>query len=321
MILVCGEALIDLFVGEADGTALAARALAGGSLFNVAVGLVRLGTPAGFLGGVSTDRFGTFLAQTMAREGIGTHLLKRSTRPTPLAVVSTDAAGQPAYGFHTHDCAERDLVSTDLPSPDPAIEALVLGSYPLVAEPVGSTLLTLAEREAGRLVVSLDPNLRPSVVGDLDAWRQRFARFVRTAAIIKLSREDLSAAYGPDVDPAAQATRWLADGALLVVITDGAAGATAYHRDHRIHQPARPIAVVDTVGAGDTFHAALLARLAQQGLLTRAALATLDAAVLGDLVQYAIAAASITCTRHGADLPNRADVETILAGGADVPRA
>lgn len=322
MILVCGEALIDLFVGEVDGTALAARARAGGSLFNVAVGLVRLGTPAGFLGGVSTDRFGTFLAQTMAREGIGTHLLKRSARPTPLAVVSTDAAGQPAYGFHTHDCADRDLVSADLPSPDPAIAAIVLGSYTLAMEPVGSTLLALAERETGRLVVSLDPNLRPSVVGDLDAWRRRFARFARTAAIIKLSREDLAAAYGPEVDPAAWATRWLADGARLVVITDGAAGATAYHRDHRIHRSARPVAaVVDTVGAGDTFHAALLARLAQQGLLTRAALATLGAAALGDLLQYAGAAASITCTRHGADLPNRADVETILAGGTDVPRA
>ncbi|MDB5363820.1 MAG: PfkB domain protein [Rhodospirillales bacterium] len=321
MILVCGEALIDLFVGEPDGTALAARALAGGSLFNVAVGLARLGLPVGFLGGVSTDRFGMFLAQAMAREGIGTTLLKRSARPTPLAVVSTDAAGQPAYGFHAHDCAERDLVGADLPPPDPAVAAIALGSYTLAIEPVGSTLLAFAERESSRLVVSLDPNLRPSLVGDPDAWRQRFARFARAAAIIKLSREDLATAYGPDTDPAVWATRRLDEGALLVVITDGAAGATAYHRHHRLHRPAHPVAVVDTVGAGDTFHAALLARLAQRGLLTRAALAALDGAALADLVQYAIAAASITCTRRGADLPRHADVEHALKGVSDVPRA
>jgi len=321
MILVCGEALIDLFLGEADGTVLAARALAGGSPFNVALGLVRLGAPVGFFGGVSTDRFGTFLEQTMAREGIGTGWLKRSARPTPLAVISTDATGHPAYTFHAHDCAERDLLSADLPSPDPAITAIVLGSYTLAVEPVGSTLLALAERDAGRLVVSVDPNLRPSVVGDLHAWRQRFDRFARAATIIKLSREDLSAAYGEDADPAACAARWLADGALLVVITDGAAGATAYHSGHRLHWPGRPVAVVDAVGAGDTFHAALLARLAQQGLLTRAALATLDAASLADLLRYAITAASITCTRRGADLPSRADVEAILIGEPDVPRA
>ena len=309
MILVCGEALIDLFVGESLGMGLGARAATGGSPFNVAVGLARLGAPTGFLGGISTDRFGRLLADTLAREGVETRFLKRSARPTPLVVVSPDAGGQPSYVFHIHDCAERDLTSADLPAE--AFDAIVLGSYALAVEPVGSALLALAERAAGSTVVSLDPNLRPSIVGDLEAWRQRFDRFVRTASIVKLSREDLVAAYG-QTDPAVLAAGWFPLGVLLVVVTDGEKGVTAYHRDWTMHRPGRPVAVVDTVGAGDTFHAGLLARLAQQGLLSRAALATLDAAALADLLDYAGTAASITCTRRGADMPSAADVEEAL---------
>jgi len=313
MIMVCGEALIDLFVGEADGMGLNARAVTGGSPFNVAVGLARLGQPVGFLGGVSADRFGRLLSDTLVREGVETRFLKRSANPSPLVVVSPDTEGQPSYVFHAHDCAERDLTAADLPTE--AFHALVLGSYSLAVEPVGSALLALAEREAGRAVISLDPNLRPSLVGDLDAWRQRFDRFVRTAAIVKLSREDLVAAYG-QTDPAVLAAGWFAQGVLLVVVTDGEKGATAYHRDGTIHRPGRPVVVVDTVGAGDTFHAALLARLAERGLLGRPALASLDDAALADLLDYAITAAGITCTRRGADLPRAAEVEEAL----NVPR-
>lgn len=313
MILVCGEALIDLFVGEGDGLDLNARAVTGGSPFNVAVGLARLGVPVGFLGGISTDRFGRLLTDSLVHEGVETRFLKRSANPSPLVVVSPDEDGQPSYVFHTHDCAERDLTPADLPAE--AFEAMVLGSYSLAVEPVGSALLTLAERAGGR-VVSLDPNLRPTLVGDLDAWRQRFDRFVRTAAIVKLSREDLVAAYG-QTDPAVLAAGWFFQGVLLVVVTDGGSGATAYHRDWTMHRPGRPVAVIDTVGAGDTFHAALLARLAQRGLLSRTALAALDDAALADLLDYAVTAASITCTRRGADLPRAAEVEEAL----HVPRA
>lgn len=316
MILVCGEALIDLFVGDADGTALTARAIPGGSPFNVAIGLARLGTSVAFLGGLSNDRFGRLLADTLAGEGVGTRFLKRSALPTPMVVVSPDAEGQPDYVFHVADCADRALTAADLPPPGAGITAIAMGSYSLSVEPVASALLALAGREKDHLVISLDPNLRPSIVGDLALWRQGFQRFVRTASIIKLSREDLTTAYG-DVDPAALAAGWFQDGVLLVVVTDGDKGATAYHPDRVMHRPGRPIVVADTVGAGDTFHAALLARLAQNGLLSRAALAALDAAALADLLDYAGTAASITCTRRGADLPSAADVAEAL----DVPRA
>lgn len=315
MILVCGEALIDLFVGEPSaGAGLAATAVAGGSPFNVAVGLVRLGAPAGFFGGLSTDTFGAFLLARLRAEGADTGLAKRSARPTPLVVVSPDPSGHPSYTFHAHDCADRDVAEADLPPAlGPEVEALAIGSWPMAVEPVGRALLALAEREAGRRVVSLDPNLRPSMVGDLARWRERFERFARAATIIKVSAEDLKIAYGTNADAEALARGWLGGGASLVALTRGADGATAFLASGVVHESGRPVTVVDTVGAGDTFHAALLARLRQRGLLRREAIAALDQAALRDVMRYAVAASGLTCARRGADLPGAADVEAALA--------
>ncbi|TDH60586.1 carbohydrate kinase [Dankookia rubra] len=314
MILVCGEALIDLFVqGPSDGATLPAVAAAGGSPFNLAVGLARLGMPSGFLGGLSRDGFGDFLAARLAAEGVDTGFVRRSGRPTPLVVVSPGAEGHPHYTFHAEGCADRDLTAADLPSAlGPGTEALAIGSYVLAVEPVSSALLTLAEREGPRRVVSLDPNLRPMLVGGIDRWRARFDRFLRTAAIVKLSEEDLHAAYGMGADPAEHAARWQAAGVGLVVLTRGAAGATAFHACGRFDEPGRAVPVVDTVGAGDTFHAALLARLRHHGRLTREGVATIDSGTLRDVLRYAAVAASITCTRRGADLPRAAEVAAAL---------
>ena len=314
MILVCGEALIDLFVhAAAQRATLPATAAAGGSPFNLAIGLARLGAPAGYLGGLSRDGFGSFLAERLAAEGVDTALAKRSAKPTPLVVVAPDAQGHPSYTFHAHDCAERDLAEADLPAVlGPEIEAVAVGSYVLGVEPVGSALLALAEREGRRRVVSLDPNLRPAFIGDLGRWRERFDRFVHAAAIVKLSEEDLQIAYGVSADAAEWAGRWLAAGVALVVLTRGPAGATAFHASGTFREPGRPVTVADTVGAGDTFHAALLARLRQRRLLSQEALATLAPAALQDALRYATTAAGITCTRRGADLPRAAEVEAAL---------
>jgi fructokinase len=311
VILVCGEALIDLFLGQAgSGAALPVTAAAGGSPFNVAVGLARLGVPAGYLGGLSRDAFGDFLAARLAAEGVDTALARRSPRPTPLAIVSADAAGQPAYSFHAENCAERDLAPEDLPAAlGPKVEAIAMASYALAVEPVGSALLALAQREAAQRVVSLDPNLRPALIGDLGQWRERFGRFLHHAAIVKLSIEDLEAAYGDGTDAEAWARQRLAEGVALVVLTRGERGAIGWSAAARVEVPARPVAVIDAVGAGDTFHAALLARLRQRGLLRREALAGLGAEVLGDALNYAGIAAGLTCTRRGADLPRAAEVE------------
>ncbi len=316
LIVVAGEALIDLFVGAATGAVLPAQAIAGGSPFNVAVGVARLGVETGYLGGLSQDALGDFLSRRLLAEDVDLSLVKRSARPTPVVVVTTDADGQPSYTFHAHDCADRDLQLSDVPPLlDPRVRALAFGSFALAVEPIGSTLLALAEREAARLLVSIDLNLRASVVGDLERWRQRIERFARTAAIIKLSREDLLDAYGPEAEAGVLAAQWLEGGALLVIVTDGAAGATAYSARHAMHRPSRRVVIADTVGAGDTFHAAFLGRLAQTGRLSRVGVAALDETGLRDLLDYATVAASVTCTRRGADLPTRAEVDAVFEFG------
>ncbi len=310
MIVVAGEALIDLFVGAPVGATLPAEAIAGGSPFNVAVGLARLGAETGYLGGLSADALGAFLRERLRAERVDLGLAKRSARPTPVVLVTAGSDGQPSYTFHVHDCADRDLLPGDIPPAlDARVTALALGSYALAVEPIGGTLLGLAEREAARCLISIDLNLRVSAVGDLARWRERIERFARAAAIIKLSREDLHGAFGAEADPGVVATRWLRNGALVVIVTDGAGGATAYYGGQVMHRPSRPVVVADTVGAGDTFHAALLARLAQTGRLDRDGVAALDEEDLRDLLDYAGAAASITCTRRGADLPTRAEVD------------
>lgn len=320
MILVAGEALIDLFVdaaepvpGPRDDGLLHPTGVFGGSSFNVAVGLARLGSPCAFLGGLSTDGFGRALLGRLDAEGVGARFVKTSQWPTPLAVISTGADGQPSYSFHAERCAECDLDIADLPQNLDGVDAIALGSFSLILEPVGSTLLAFAEREGDRRVVSLDPNLRLGLIRDLAAWRTRFDRFVRTASIVKASTEDLRAAYGADTEPQGIAERWHAGGVRLVVLTDGENGSTVLHASGTLHVPAVPVQVIDTVGAGDTFHAALLSGLARRGRLSRDGIAELDDATLRACVEDASLAAAITCSRRGADLPTAADLQAAIA--------
>ncbi len=313
MILVCGEALIDLFVQSEAESGPTLKAIVGGSPFNVAVGLARLGMRTAFLGGLSSDYFGITLVNALMHEDIEVFLPTRSTRPTPLALVSPDAHGHPTYAFYAHDTAVQDVDYAQLSAPLPsAVSAIALGSYALAVEPFGSALLELAEREASRLPIALDCNLRPALVGPLEQWRQRIERFARCASIIKLSDEDFIGGWGDRTTPDEQAARWLQNGAKLVLVTHGAFGATAWHRVGRVSLPALPIQVVDTVGAGDSFQAALLARLAQSNLLSLPSLAALDRSAIEDAMNFALLAASMTCAGRGADLPRRAHLEERL---------
>lgn len=313
MILVCGEALIDLFVGPAEGTEMPARAVAGGSPFNVAIGLARQGVPTAFLGGISRDRFGALLAETLAQEGVDDRFLVRTNRLSTLSAIATARDGQPSYSFHGEGAADRSLQLADLPQALPAeIAALTFGSYTMVVEPVGSSFAALAEREHGRRVISVDPNLRPTVVADMARWAGAAERFYRTATIIKASDEDVQTAWGGQLSIGEAAAYWLDLGARLVVITEGVQGAIAFSAAGQIAVPGRPVTVRDTVGAGDTFHAALLAQLARTGRLSLEAIAALGLPEIGELLDYATAAAAITVGRRGADLPTAAEVASSL---------
>jgi fructokinase len=313
MLLACGEALIDLFLYDRTDSRMAAEAVAGGSPFNVAVGLARLGQKVAFCGGISTDSFGEFLSGVLASEGVDLTYALRTSCLTTLTVVSTDRSGQARYSFHGEKAADRSPTPQDLrfDLPD-EIDVLTFGSYTMAVEPVASAYLSLASREAHRRVVSIDPNIRPTVIGDLSGYDHRLLKFVRNATIVKASEEDIHLVYGQAASMAGIADLWLNNGPSLVIVTRGHNGAVAFSKNGAIELPGLKVNVIDTVGAGDSFHAAFLARLASAGELKVGAIGALSMKSLERALQYAITASSITCSRRGADLPTAKEVEAIF---------
>jgi fructokinase len=316
MILVSGEALIDLFIASPSPTGFPAEAVAGGSPFNVAIGIGRLGRPSAFLSTLSEDVFGSFLAEKLTESGVSSAYLQRCPNYTTLSVVATDASGQPQYSFYAPDSADRALTPEALPAHLPAeVNAIAASSYALGVEPIASAIETLLRREAGSRVISLDPNVRPRVIGDLTAYRERFERLLAFANIVKASDEDVELLYSTN-DLASIARAWLQRGPKLVIITRGEKGPLAAFGETVLERPAPQIEVVDTVGAGDTFHAGLLSWLDANSLLTNDDVAGLTEAQVTAALDFAAAAAAIVCTRRGANPPSWAEVEQFMAARA-----
>jgi fructokinase len=303
MILCCGEALIDMLPVETPaGPAFVPHA--GGAVFNTAIALGRLGARVGFFSGLSADFFGDQLRAALAASGVDTTACVTAPRPTTLAFVRL-VGGQASYAFYDEGTAGRMLTAADLPTKDAT--ALFFGGISLAAEPCGAAyeaLMTHAARGAPgapRPVTMIDPNIRPAFVTDPAAYRARLDRMLALADIVKLSAEDLDW-LAPGQGPAF-VQRLLDGGAALVLVTDGARGARAHARGVVLEEPARPVPVVDTVGAGDTFNAGVLAGLQRARALSRAALADLDPATLRAALHLGAAAAAVTVSRAGANPP------------------
>ena len=196
MIVCAGEALIDMLPRRTEGGEDAFAPYPGGAVFNTAVALGRLGLPTAFLSGLSTDLFGAMLERALAASGVDAALCVRSGRPTTLAFV-TLSGGQASYAFYDEGTALRTLAPGDLPSLPEEAAALFLGGISLVSEPCAAAFEALAEREAGRRAIVLDPNVRPSFVADEDAYRARIDRLVALADVVKVSDEDLRWLVGP----------------------------------------------------------------------------------------------------------------------------
>ena len=308
MFIVCGEALFDLFATGDTPTGIGFDGRIGGSPFNVALGLARLGQPVGFCGGIGTGFAGERLMRALADEGIDAAAAARIDAPTTLSLIGLDARGVPSYAFYGHGAADRLLRPEHLAAVPATATAFHFGSYAMVVQPVAATQRLLVAREYPRSVISYDPNIRANVEPDLDVWRATLQWMLPRTHLLKVSDEDLALLYpGRSLDDFAQSA--LAAGTPLVVITRGSEGATGYTRSASVRMPPVRVAVVDTVGAGDTFQAALLTWLAETGRLSPQAIAGIDAAALGDALGFAGRAAAITCGRRGADLPRRADVE------------
>ena len=290
MILCAGEALIDMLprdTGDGPGFLPAV----GGAVLNTAVALGRLGAPVALHTGLSTDLFGRRIAAHMAASGVEDRAA-HSDRPTTLAFVTlTD--GQAEYAFYDEGTAGRMLSPADAPSMR-GVDTLFLGGISLAVEPCAEAYEALAFTSDAPMMI--DPNVRPGFVRDADRYRARIARLIGRAAVVKLSDEDMAWLGMTPADV-------LRLGPHALLLTEGAKGAVAITARGEVRVPARPVEVVDTVGAGDTFNAGVLASLTETGGIAEATDERLRAAL-----DLGVAAAAVTVSRAGANPPRRAEI-------------
>ena len=310
MFLVCGEALMDVFAVADTATGMTLDARVGGSPFNVAIGLARLGQPVSFLAAVSRGFLGERLLRALEAEGVDTAAVERVDAPTTLGLVGLDERGVPSYAFYGEGGADRLLSTASLQSLQslPASPgAIHVGSFATVVAPAAATLRALVERERSTALICYDPNVRLNVEPDRERWCDALAWMLPRTQVLKVSDEDL-AALRPGIGVDAFLDEALGHGVGLCVVTRGEAGARAATRSARVEVAGAAVAVADTVGAGDTFQAALLTWLAESGRLSAMAVADIDGAGLDEALRFAVAAAAITCSRRGADLPRRSEL-------------
>jgi fructokinase len=307
VIVVGGEALVDHVDGSGSG-----RAVAGGGPFNTAVTLGRLEVPVAFFGAISTDSYGQLLRQLLVDAGVDTSLVQASNLPTPTATVHHERDGRASYTFSLAGTAFTDVSPESLPLLPENAWAIHLGTLALAADPPAAAYEALLERETGSKLIIIDPNVRPAIFGDADRYRRRFERLAGLADVVKLSDDDIAWIY-PDLPLTEVPELLLSLGPRLVAVTRGAQGALARSRIAVVDVPAIPVRVVDTVGAGDSFGAALLAALIDERALGPQEDSELDEGVLTRAVTYAVAASAVTCTRTGAVPPTRAEIRELLA--------
>lgn len=309
VVAVAGEALVDLVPAGADGLF---RAAPGGSPANVAVGLARLEVPTRLLARLADDPMGRRLRAHLAGNGIDLSYAVHAKEPTSLAIVTLAADGSADYDFRVDGTADWQWTDAELHGAvDEAVAALHVGSLALTMEPGAGALTRLVAAARSTATISLDPNVRPLLMGSPDDVLARVEALLPLADVVKASAEDLAWLL-PGRAPEEVAADWLRRGPAVVVVTLGPDGAVAAgHRAGVLRRAARPVAVVDTVGAGDAFTSGLLAGLHRRGLLgagQRRTLADLDGDVLADVVDTALHVAALTCSRLGADPPTAAEL-------------
>ncbi|MEV7285887.1 carbohydrate kinase [Streptomyces sp. NPDC093252] len=318
MIVVAGEALIDL-VPQGTGALAALRPALGGGPYNTAVALGRLGSPTTFCSRTSQDAFGEALLDGLRRSGVEVSTVQRGPEPTTLAVATLDATGSAAYTFYVEGTADRLFTApAELPT---GTRALSFGTCSLVLEPGATAYEELLRTAAAQGVfTTLDPNIRAVLIDDPDAYRARFRSWLPSVTLLKLSEEDARWLGGTPKE-------WLAEGPTAVVITRGGDGLTVFtrgdggegrggaHTEYAKYAeyaeysvPGEKVDVVDTIGAGDTVNAALLHGLALQQALSAPALAALGRDGWTRLLRFAARAAAITCSRAGAEPPYASEV-------------
>ncbi|CAM3218829.1 fructokinase [Paracoccus aminovorans] len=306
MILCAGESLIDMVPEGAHY-----RPLPGGAVYNTAIALGRIGAPTGYLWPISRDGFGEMLLRPLAEANVDTGLCPRSDRLTTLAFV-TLTGGEARYAFYDEGSAGRMLAPEDLPEIPESVSALFVGGISLVPDPCGAAIEALVERLHPRVPVMLDPNIRPFFISDETAYRARLERLLARADLVKLSGDDLEWLM-PRASFEEAAAAILAKGAKVVLQTGGSAGARAHWQGAPLDAPATRVEVADTIGAGDTFNAGVLAALHRSGALSRDGMADLTPETLLQALTLGTRAAAITVSRPGANPPWQHELDALPA--------
>ena len=333
MIICCGEVLIDMIRTGLTGRIDSFYSLPGGSPYNTAIAIGRLGVGCAFWGKISKDFFGEMLTKRLADNGVNDDLVIRSELNTTLAFVKLEKGKEPQYIFYTEGSADRSLCIDDLPKKMPSdTRCLSFGSIAMTMEPIATAIETLVLREnalqaQGKTapVISFDPNIRPFMIKDRKAYIGRMEKWISESTITKISIEDINFIY-PGLEPEKALHKILAMGARLAIGTLGSKGAVALLRRNdgsitRAEAPGVEIPVVDTIGAGDTFHGAFLAWLELKGKMTRSSVASLTEDELHDALVFANKAASIVCSRQGAEPPTLREAESHKRKTPDAKKA
>lgn len=304
MIIIGGENLVDFIQSENAVSGPVYQATAGGSPYNCAMAIGRQGSNVGYITPVSTDTLGDMLAETLRNSGVQL-LTPRRGEPTSLAVVSL-SDGIPNYQFYRENTAERMVsIETLMEATPNGASAFYVGSLAL-ADGADATIWAdyyCAMHERG-VFTALDPNIRPAFIPDIEAYGARLDRMLMQTDLLKLSDEDLGWLYPDEDTPVAAKKLMKRTSAKLLVVTLGGEGALALAGGQFVSVASTPIRMLrDTVGAGDTFMATLLAYLEQKNALTRDALAGLDAKDIFELLSYAACAAALNCEEVGCNPP------------------
>lgn len=314
MILCCGEALIDMIPSPTEAGRPGFVPFAGGAIFNTAIALGRLGAPVGMFSGISTDIFGQQLASELSVSQVDISCLIRSNRPTTLAFVQLNN-GQASYSFFDENSAGRMVAPHDLPVLPDKVDALCFGGISLCVEPAADAYAALCVREADKRIIMLDPNIRRGFIKDEAIYRRRLARMIGQADIVKVSDEDLDWLFPTAKDLPTKMRQLQAAGPGLVVATRGAEGALALLPDStEVAVKGIEVAVVDTVGAGDTFNAGILAALGDNGLLAKDRLRQIESHQATSALNFACQVAAVTVSRAGANPPWRHELGLGTAG-------
>jgi fructokinase len=323
MIICLGEALIDMVRQEIPGGGETFLPLPGGSPCNTAVAIGRLGAPVKFLGRFSRDFFGEILMRRLRENGVGEDLIVRTDQNSTLAFVRLEQGKEPQYVFYTEGTADRSFCPADLEAKlpggelPPGTRCLLFGSIAMTMEPAASAIesLILAQgRREGGPVISFDPNIRPFMIKDREAYVRRFETWLSAVTISKISGADFDFIY-PGLGLEKSLERVLSLGPALAVTTLGPGGAMALLRKGaevlRTSAPVVDLPVADTIGAGDTFHGAFLSWLEIKGKMSRGSIEALSEGELREALWFANKAASLVCARQGAEPPSLAEVEAL----------